>query len=403
MRKFSMVSMILAGLVLIFGQAQAAEPVNVGLCDVGSGPFKSNGDRFRQGIEIAIEEVNEAGGILGRPVVLKVEDNQMKPEIAVQKLKKLILNDECEAVFHGSSSAVGMAITQAIPRYKKLYVSIAAFAMGITGEHFNPYTFRTDANAAILAKTMAKYVGTQKQLKKVYLINQDYSYGHDIANMYEKFIKEVNPEAEIVGKDFHPVFNKDFAPYLSKVQAAGADYILTGNWGTDLTQLIVQARSLGMNIPFAAILMSDINANAAMSADQALGNYGVASIMPGIDSPAANKFEESFHSKAGAWPIEQIWQGYKAMKLYALAVNTAGSLDVQEVIKAFENLKWDLPTGTVYMRAQDHQLQQPMCVGQVVKKTKYFDFPYLKPLQVIPAEELSYDPAEYGWRPYTGK
>ncbi len=91
------------------------------------------------------------------------------------------------------------------------------------------------------------------------------------------------------------------------------------------------------------------------------------------------------------------------MKLYALAVNNAGSLDVQKVIKAFEGLKWDLPTGTVYMRAKDHQLQQPMCVGQVVKETKYFDFPYMKPLQVIPAEQLNYDPVEFGWRPYKGK
>jgi len=399
MRKI-VVLLVLTGVILGYHQVQAADPIYIGFNDVRSGAFKSNGDKFLQGVEVAVKEINKAGGLLGRPLELVIEDNQMKPEIAVQKLRKLIQSDKCEAIFQGSSSAVALSIAQAIPRYKKIYVPVAAFAMDLTGANFSPYIFRTDANVAILSKTMATYVGKQKNLKKVYMVNMDYSFGHDVASFYEKFVKEVAPDTEIVGKDFHPMFNKDFAPYISKVKASGADYLLTCNWGTDLIQLIIQARSLGLKIPFAGILQADINALAAMPGDEAVGNYAVASFVPGLDNPEAKKLEESFYEKAGVWPVEQIWYAYKGVVLWAEAVKKAGSIDTDKVIKAFEGMKWNGPTGTVTMRAQDHQLMQPMIAAQVVKKTKYYDFPYLKPLQIIPAEQLVYKPEDYGWKPY---
>ena len=404
MRKVYVLIMIFVGLILVINQVQAAAPVKVGFNDLRSGPFKSNGDKFLMGMEVAVDEINKTGGLLGRPVKIVVEDNQMKPEIAVQKLKKLILKEKCEAIFQGSGSAVGLAISQAMPRYKKIFMAIASFTMGITGEHFNPYVFRTDSNAAMLAKSMALYIGKQKQFKKVYMLNQDYSYGHDIANFYEKYIKEIAPDTQIVGSDFHPLFNKDFAPYISKIKASGADYLFTGNWGTDESQLIIQGRSLGMNIPIAGILMADPNNLRAMPGDEAVGNFGVGSFFLGLGTPEARKFEDSFYEKTGGtWPVEQIWMGYKGMMLYAAAVEKAGSFDVEKIIKAFEGLKWNGPTGTVTMRAKDHQLMQSMCVGQVVRKTKYFDFPFMKPVQVIPPEQLTYKPEEFGWRPYKGK
>ena len=85
--------------------------------------------------------------------------------------------------------------------------------------------------------------------------------------------------------------------------------------------------------------------------------------------------------------------------MYVEAVNKAGSLDVEKVIKAFEGLTWEGPAGTVTMRAKDHQAVQPMVIGQVVKKTKYFNFPYMKPVQVIPSEQVAYKPEDFGWKP----
>jgi branched-chain amino acid transport system substrate-binding protein len=386
-----------------YQKAQTAEPIHVGLNEVRSGPFRMTGDRVLSGLEVAIKEVNKAGGVLGRPVELVVEDNQLKPEIALQKLRKMIQSDKCEVIIQGSSSAVSQSISQVMPRYKKPFLAVCSFSMDLTTKYFNPFVFRTDSNAAMMTKAMAFYIGKQKkEFKKVYIIGQDYSFGHDVADFYERFIKEISPDTQIVGKDFHPMFNKDFGPYLTKVKASGADYVVTGNWGPDIIQLVIQARSLGLKIPFAGILMADPSVLQAMPGDEAVGSFAVMSFFPGLETPEAKKFEESYYKESGGnWPFEQSWMTYKAMMLYAEAVKKAGSLDVNKVIQALEGLKWNSPAGTVTMRAQDHQAIQPMIVCQVVKqKTKYFDFPYYKALQVIPAEQLEYKPEEFGWQPY---
>jgi branched-chain amino acid transport system substrate-binding protein len=289
MKKVLVLLAILMGM-MILGQnhTQAAEPIYVGLNETRSGPFKMTGDRAVLGMEVAVKEVNQAGGLLGRPVKLLIEDNQMKPEIAVQKLKKMILEDKCEVMFSVTSSSITLALSQAIPRYKKIFLVPATFAMDLTGKYFHPYVFRTDTNAAMHTKSMALYIGKQrKEFKKVYMLNQDYSFGHDIANFYERFIKEIAPDTQIVGNDFHPMFNKDFGPYISKIKASGADYLLTGNWGPDIIQLFIQSRGLGLKIPFAGILIADPSSLAAMPGDEAVGSLTVTSFFPGFETPEA--------------------------------------------------------------------------------------------------------------------
>lgn len=395
--------MIVVGLFLSVSQVQAVEPIFVGFNDLRSGPFKSNPDEYLLGFEMAVKEINETGGLLGRPIKIVVEDNQMKPDIGLQKLKKMIMKDKCEVIFQGTGSAVGLAIAQAMPRYKKLFLTFSQ-AKDITGKHFNPYVFRTAVNTVLTVKAMALYVGKHTKLRKVYMINQDYSYGHDAAALYERFIKEIAPDTEIVGSDFHPMFNKDFAPYMSKIKASGADYVFTGNWGMDAGQLFIQGRSLGMNLPIVGPLIGDPKTLGTMSGDQAVGSFAMASYVPGIENPKAMEFYDSFYKRTGGtWPIGQVGWGYQAMMLYAAAVKKAGSLDVEKVIKALEGLKWEGPEGTVTMRAKDHQAIAPIAIGEVVKKTKYFDFPYQKPIQVIPVEELDYKPEEFGWKPYKGR
>jgi branched-chain amino acid transport system substrate-binding protein len=403
MKRVTVLLLVLMGITLGYSESQAAEPIYLGLNECRSGPFRMAGDRGVLGMEVAVKEVNQAGGLLGRPVELVIEDNQMKPQIAVTKLKKMILKDKCEAIFSVTSSSVTLAISQAMPRYKKIFLVPATFAMDLTGKYFHPFVFRTCSNAAMMTKSMALYIGKQREeFKKVYMINQDYSWGHDVANLYERFIKEVAPDTQIVGNDFHPMFNKDFGPYISKIKASGADYLLTGNWGPDIIQLLIQSRSLGLNIPFAAILIADPSGLAAMPGDEAVGSLTVTDFFPGFETSEAKKFEDSFYKNSGGnWPFEQTWMIYKSMMMYAEAVRKAGSVDTNKVIQALEGMKWNGPAGTVTMRPKDHQAIQPMIIAQVVKqKTKYFDFPYFKSVQVVPPEQLNYDPEEFGWRPY---
>ena len=400
MKRFCVLLMVLAVALVLPPQVRAADNVvKLGINEARSGAFKSNGDRIVWGVEAAVKEANDAGGVLGKKIEVVVEDNQLKPEIAVQKLKKMILEDGCQIIIQGSSSGVGGALAQQMPIYKKIYLDTAAEAMDITGEHFTPYTFRACLNAGMHVKALAQYFGS-KGYKKVFLINQDYSWGYDVAKYYEMFIKQAAPKAEIVGKEFHPVFNKDFAPYISKILASGADYVITGNWGTDLTQLIVQGRSLGMKVPVGCTFLDD---DAVMSVAQktALGDISSNMYLLGVDSPQAKAFEQSFHKNSGGkWPSFVAMESYIGTKFYLEAVKKAGSFDTDAVIKAFEGLTYNGPVGTLTMRKEDHQVQSPVVVGAVVEKTQYYDFPYLKPIMTVPADQASVSLEASGWKPW---
>lgn len=402
MKTFTAFAMILAVLVATVALAStgfAQDTVKLGINEVRSGAFTTNGDRVVWAVEAAVKEVNEAGGLLGKKVELVIEDNQLKGEIAVQKLKKMILEDNCQIIIQGSSSGVGGAIAQQMPRYKRIYLCTNAEAMAITGENFTPYTFRTCLNAAEHVKGLAKYFGS-KGLKKPFLMNQDYSWGYDVAKYYEMYVTQYAKDAKVVGKEFHPMFNKDFGPYLSKIQAAGADYVLTGNWGTDMTQLIVQGRSLGLKVPIGSTFIDD-DAVGAVAGDSYIGDVGANMYILGVDTPQAKAFEDGFYkSSGGKWPSFVAMEAYIGTKMYFEAVKKAKTFETEAVIKAFEGMAYEGPIGTITMRKEDHQAQSPVVVGEVVKKTKYYDFPYLKPVMVIPAAEVSATLEESGWKPY---
>ena len=402
MKRFKLLMTILVASTFIVPAVYAADVVKLGVDEIRSGAFKSNGDRFIWGIQAAAKEANDAGGILGKKIELVIEDNQMKGEIAVQKLKKMIMKDGVKVIIHGSSSSVGGAIAQQMPRYKTIYLDVGAEAINITGKNFNPYVFRTCLNVAMHIKGLAHYFG-KKGYKKVFLINQDYSWGHDVAMFYEKLIKEIAPGTQIVGKEFHPVFNKDFAPYISKIQASGADYVITGNWGTDLAQVVVQSRSMGLKVPFGTCFMDD-DAIAKIAGEASFGCIQANMYLLGVDTPMAKAFEDAFHkSSGGKWPSMVAMEAYIGTKMYLKAVKKAGTFETEAVIKAFEGLTWEGPVGTLTMRKEDHQNQSPVVLGEVVEKTKYYDFPYVKPFEIIPADQVSLSLEESGWRPWKGR
>jgi len=378
--------------------AAVADTLKFGVCEIRSGAFKSNGDRVLWGVEAAVKEANEAGGLLGKKIELVVEDNQMKGEIAVQKVKKLILQDKALVIIQGSSSGVGTAIARAIPRLKRIYLCTNAEAMAITGEFWSPYVFRSCLNAAMHVKALAYYFAKKTNYRKVFLINQDYSWGYDVAKFYEKWIKQFAPDTEIVGKEFHPVFNKDFAPYITKIMASGADYVVTGNWGTDLAQFIIQAKNLGMNLPIGCTFLDDDGVMSVVR-EAGLDHITANMYLLGVNTPRAKEFEDTFHkSSGGKWPSFVAMEAYIGTKMFIEAVKKAGSFDTEKIIKAFEGFTWDGPLGPITIRKEDHQAQTPVAVGVCVKKTKYYDFPYIKPLMVIPADVISVSLKDSGWK-----
>ncbi|MCF8104474.1 MAG: ABC transporter substrate-binding protein [Desulfohalobiaceae bacterium] len=400
-KKITIVLALVLAVLFSTGLSWATDDVvNFGICEIRSGAFKTNGDRTIWGIKAAVKEANENGGLLGKEINLIIEDNQMKGNIAVQKVKKLVMKDDCVVVIQGSSSGVGGAIGQAMPRLKRIYLDTNAEAMGITGENFNPYVFRTCLNAGMHVKALANYFAHETDLRKVFFVNQDYSWGYDVAEYYENAIKEMAPDTEVVGKEFHPVFNKDFASYVNKIISSGADYVISGNWGTDMTQLVVQSRKLGMDLPIGATFLDD-DGVMSIAKEAAKGCIQANMYILGVDTERAREFENTFHKYSdGKWPSFVIMEAYIGTKMFIEAVRKAGSFDTEEIIKAFEGMTWEGPVGTITMRKEDHQAQTPAVIAKYAEKNKYYDHPYLTPVKIIPAEDISLTLEESGWEPW---
>ena len=401
MRRTITIMVIVAVIIAFVELASAADVVKIGVVDVRSGAYKNTGDRVLWGLEFVVEEANEAGGILGKKIELVVEDHQMKPEIAVEKAKKLILKDKVAAIIQSTSSGVGLALAKLMPRYKMIFLCTGAEATRITGEDFTPYTFRTCLHAAIRAKGMSKYFASTPY-RKVYLIHQDYAWGHDMSKYYKKYILEYAPDTEIVGDEFHPLFTKDFAPYINKIRASGADYIFTGNWGTDLAQLIVQSRSLGLNQPFGTCFLDD-DSDIKVIGDAAMGCVTNNLYILGAGTPEGKAFEEKYYKRMGRYPSVQEVKSYIGLEMYFEAVRKAGSFDMKAVMEAFEGLEWQGPTCKIEMRKEDHQVQHGLVIAEAVEKTKYFDHIYVKPIQLLSPEDVSVSPEESGWKPWEGR
>ncbi len=211
----------------------SAETVTIVMIDPLSGTMKDVGDRSIQGAQFAVDEINAAGGLLGRQLKLQPEDSQLKPDVAARKATKAVLQDGAKFMFQLTSTAVAQALMDVAEKNKIIYVNFGAESDFLTGKNFNKYSFRTCFTTTNRARAYAEFFKT-KPWRKFYLMNQDYAFGHAVNDDFKAVIKREMPEAKIVGEDFAPIGNKDFGPYITKILASGAEIVYTGNYGNDL-------------------------------------------------------------------------------------------------------------------------------------------------------------------------
>ena len=265
----------LPALLLLAAGAQAA-PVKIGMVETLSGPQASSGQAYRAGVRYAIDKLNAAGGWNGEPVQLLEYDNQGGPSGASDKLKAAI-SDGVQIIVQGASSAIGGQITEDVRKYnlrnpgkEVVYINVGAEALELTGEKCNFHHFRFAGNADVRVQALVKAMKENKSLgTKVYAINQNYSWGQDM----EKATVQ-NAAAggyQVVEKTLHDV-NKiqDFAPYVSKISASGAETVMTGNWSNDLLLMMKASKAAGLKAHFATVFL-DQPGNISNAGDLARG------------------------------------------------------------------------------------------------------------------------------------
>jgi branched-chain amino acid transport system substrate-binding protein len=372
--KFSLKVVVAATIVAAAGSAaaQKGETVRIAFMDPLSGPFANVGQNQLRGWQTVAERLNRnnAAGVKFEIVGF---DNKGTPQESLNTLKAAI-DQGFRYVTQGNGSGAAWAILDAVNKHNErnpgkeiIYINYAAVDPALTNAPEKEgapgcsfWHFRLDADTSMKMEALTSFMKDQPKIKKVYLINQNYAHGQQVSKYFKDAIKRKRPDVEIVGDELHPLGQvKDFAPYVAKIKAAGADSIVTGNWGTDMTLLVKAMNDSGMKTPLYAYYAGVSGTPTALAAGKDLEVYGVAynhSNVQGEIRQIVDDFKKKFNDDY------YTFASYNGIQLLAGAMAKAKSTDPVKVARAMEDLSVKSFAGEVKMRAADHQLQQTMFI-----------------------------------------
>jgi branched-chain amino acid transport system substrate-binding protein len=358
-------------------------PIRIAMIEGLSGPFANTGEAVHRNLLWAVERVNQRGGIQapgtalhGRPLRLDRYDSKGQNEDALSALRSAI-DDGAQFVMQGNSSANAAALLDAInkhnerdPARRVLFLNYSAVDPILTNEKCSFWHFRFDAHADMRVSALMEVLREDKALQSVYLIGQDYSFGQAVLREARRQLGVQRPDVKIVGDELHPMARvKDFLPYAAKIRASGAQAVITGNWGSDLTLLVKAAKDAGFEGKFYTFYGNALGAPAAIG-EAGIGKViAVADWLPNVQTPASEAFYQSFRARFPRPSDDYVHMRMQLMvQALAQAIERApatgsGALDVVAVARQLEGASVSLQGQTGLMRASDHQFQQALVVG----------------------------------------
>jgi branched-chain amino acid transport system substrate-binding protein len=368
----------LLGPILVLAQTPAAPPpIKLALIETLSGPFANTGEVVFRNLLWAVERVNVRGGVRlrdgsgARLLSLQRHDNKGQNEEALSVLKAAI-DDGAAYVLQGNSSATAAALLDAInkhnerePARRVLFLNYSAVDPVLTNEKCSFWHFRFDAHADMRMAALMAVLKDDQSLRSVYILGQDYSFGQAVARDARRQLGLLRPDVQIVGDELHPMGRvKDFSPYIAKIKASGAQAVITGNFGNDLTLLVKAARELGFEGRFYTFYGNALGAPAAIG-EAGIGRVmAVADWLPNVPGPQSEAFYQAFRQRFPQ-PADDYVHLRMQLMVEALvqAIEQAGTLQPVAVAKQLEQARVSLAGQTGTMRAADHQFQQPLVVG----------------------------------------
>ncbi|SPA24080.1 putative branched amino acid ABC TRANSPORTER, periplasmic component [Cupriavidus taiwanensis] len=366
----------LGGLLLAAAAgASAQEPIRLGMIDGLSGPFANAGEAVARNLRLAIERINARGGVKtaegARPLELVTFDSKGNVDESLIQLRALT-DKRIPFVLQGNSSAVAGALVSAINRHnarqpdaRVLFLNYSAVDPSLTNENCSFWHFRFDASADMRMQALTEVIRQDQAVRRVYLIDQDYSFGHQVARSAREMLAARRPDIQIVGDEFHPIGKiKDFAPYIAKIKASGADAVITGNWGNDLTLMVKAAREGGLRAKFYTFYGNGLGAPAAMG-DAGVGRVlAVAEWHPNAGGAASDAFYQEFRARYPEPKDDYVHLRMQMMvEMLARAITQAGSTDAVKVARALEHMRYVNDFHEATVRADDHQVLQPLYVS----------------------------------------
>jgi branched-chain amino acid transport system substrate-binding protein len=360
-------------------RAQPREPLKLALIEGLSGAFANAGDAVFRNLLWAAERVNERGGVRlaqgARPLEIVRFDSKGNAEEALAMLRAA-LDQRISFVMQGNSSATAAALVDALdkhnarePQRRALFLNYSAVDPALTNERCSFWHFRFDAHADMRLAALTDVLRDDAAVQRVYLIGQDYSFGQHVLRQARTLIAAKRPDVAIVGDELHPMGRvKDFIPYAAKIQASGAQAVLTGNWGNDLTLLVRALREVGSRAKLYTFYGNALGAPAAIGEAGVGAVLAVAEWQPNVPGAASEAFYAAFRKRFPNPQDDYVHARMHVMvEMLAAAIERAASTEAAAVAGALEGAAYDGRTlGGLHaatMRAADHQLLQPLVVS----------------------------------------
>jgi branched-chain amino acid transport system substrate-binding protein len=386
---------------VLFAATPVAAQIKIAYIDPLSGPFANVGEIGLAHFQLITEKINAAGGVLGgQRLEIVPFDNKASPQESFVAFQSAV-DQGIRIITQGNGSGVAAALIDAVNKHNArnpdklvVYLNYSAVDPDLTNAaKCSFWHFRFDANTEQKLDAMTDYLAKQKEVKKVFIIGQDYAHGQQIARIGEAMLKKKRPDITIVGNDLHPMGKvKDFAPYVAKIKSSGADAVITGNWGNDLSLLVKAARDAGLKIPFYTFY------GGGLGTPRAVGEAGGGRVIQvtewqmNLEPNKAEAYANEYNKKNTSNEF-YLLRINNEMLMLAKAIDTAKALDPKKIALALEGMRFQGDAGEVWMRKEDHQLIQPLYISifervgtpgvkYAVEKTGYG----FKTLETVPAQ-----------------
>ena len=364
----------------------AAVPIRLAMIEGLSGPFANGGEAVYRNLAWAVERVNGRGGVRlpasvggDRSLTLLRYDSKGQNEEALSALRSAI-DDGAQIVLQGNSSANAAVLMDAINKHNErtpdkrvLFLNYSAVDPALTNEKCSFWHFRFDAHADMRLAALMEVIKSDRGLNRVYLIGQDYSFGQAVLREARRQLGQQRPDVSIVGEELHPMGRiKDFLPYAAKIKASGAQAVLTGNWGNDLTLLVKAAKDAGFDGTFYTFYGNALGAPAAIGEAGVGKVIAVADWLPNVQTAGSDAFYRAFRVRYPKPSDDYVHMRMQLMiEALAHALEKTGTgvgpigagLDVAAVTRVLETVSVQFEGQSGHMRAADHQFQQPLVVG----------------------------------------
>ena len=392
--KFIVRAVAFAGLALCAAGAfaQKGETVKIAWIDPLSGLMAPVGSNQLKSFQFFAEKFSQKN-VAGVKFEVIGLDNKLSPAESLNALKTA-LDQGVRYITQGNGSSVAGALIEAVNKHNErnpgkevIFLNHSAVDPDFTNSKCSYWHFRFDADTSMKIEAMTTFMKEDKDIKKVYLFNQNYSHGQQVAKFAKENLARKRTDVQIVGEDLHPLAQvRDFAPYIAKIKASGADTVITGNWGSDLALLVKAANEGGYNGKFYTYYTGVTGTPTALGTNGAgrvfqiaYAHYNMGGDMTKWMAEYKTKYNDDFYTGS-------VISIYGAL---SEAMAKAKSTDPVKVAAALEGLKYKNFNGEVEIRKADHQLQQPLYMTVWQKADKKYPYsPENTTMTLAPVKEF---------------